>query len=46
VTESGGSLVIEETLDWIVKFRTRGDFVIPELGSGEPLAIEFTLKVR
>jgi hypothetical protein len=46
VSEYGGSLVIEETLDWIVRFRTRGDFVIPELGPGERLAIEFTLRVR
>jgi hypothetical protein len=37
---------MEETLDWVVSFRTRAGFEIPVLGPGERFAIEFTLMVR
>jgi hypothetical protein len=46
VTGSDGNPLMEETLDWVVSFRTRAGFEIPVLGPGERFAIEFTLMVR
>lgn len=45
ISPSPSRIVMEETLDWTVEFRTAEGFIIPELGPGERFAIEFTLEV-